>query len=278
MGVSESDDRVRRLGLSDLGHCRDLAASHGWGAEERTWRLLFAIGDVYGIDDPGGGLAGTVVSTPYGDDVAAIGMVLVAGHRQRQGLGERLMRHAMERAKTASLFLTATDAGRPLYERLGFRSTGLLTSYQGIVDGFPRGNRTAPAHPEDVQDIIKLDAKVFGATRAALVESLPSFCETLRVVRDGTDLVGYGGTWRNVDQLIVGPVLARDEEIALALVEEMARPGPLRLEVDTRHRGLTAWSEEHGLRPIFNTTIMEYGAPVAIDPSRLFLPVALALG
>jgi GNAT superfamily N-acetyltransferase len=49
-------------------------------------------------------------------------MVLVAARCEGRGLGRRIMAHAMARAGDAVLTLYATDRGRPLYERLGFRS------------------------------------------------------------------------------------------------------------------------------------------------------------
>ena len=86
------------------------------------------------------------------------------------------------------------------------------------------------------------------------------------------------GAWRNDDRVIVGPVIAQDTGTALALVDEVVPEGPIRLDIDHRHPELLAWAEERGLRPAFTTTIMEYGDPIANDPSRLYLPVAQALG
>ncbi|MFD0685922.1 GNAT family N-acetyltransferase [Actinomadura fibrosa] len=271
---------VRRLGPDDMAACRRLAVGRDWGPEEHKWGLLFAIGAVYGLDAPDGdGLAGTVVATPYGRDVAAISMVLVAERYERQGLGGRLMRHAIEHTDTASFCLTATPYGRPLYERLGFRSLCRCTTYTGVAHGLPDGSASAPAEPADLPDILALDTDVFGAPRTALIERLPSFCERFRVVRDAAGLRGFAGAWRNDETVVVGPVIARDPKTALTLVEETAPPGEkLRLDIDHRHPELFAWAEDHGLRPAFSTTIMEYGAPVRNDPERLFLPVAQALG
>ncbi|GAA1794307.1 GNAT family N-acetyltransferase [Actinomadura chokoriensis] len=272
------DGPVRLLGLGDLGACQRLAKDREWGREDRKWRFLFSVGNVYGVDDGDGGLAGTVVSTPYGKDVAAISMVLVAKRFERRGLGGRLMRHVMDNAGTASLCLTATDYGRPLYERLGFRTVGLCTAYQGVSDGPSKRNVSVPVEANDMPAVHALDTEVFGADRSHVVEGLPFFCETLRVVRDGTGIAGYGGAWRNGDRVLVGPVIARDAGTALALVDEIVPEGPVRLDVDHRHPELIAWAEDRGLRPAFTTAIMEYGAPIANDPSRLFLPVAQALG
>ncbi|MEU8796316.1 GNAT family N-acetyltransferase [Spirillospora sp. NPDC048819] len=272
------DGDVRLLGINDLGACQRLAEDREWGREDHKWRFLFSVGDVYGVEDGDGELAGTVVCTPYGKDVAAISMVLVAKRFERRGLGARLMRHAMDNCRTASICLTATEYGRPLYERLGFRSVGLCTTYKGVSDGPSGRGVSVPVEAADMAAVHALDTEVFGADRSQLVAGLPSFCETLRVVRGETGILGYGGAWRNDDRVVVGPVMAQDAETALTLVEEVVPEGPIRLDVDHRHPELIAWAEEHGLRPAFTTTIMEYGDPVANDPSRLFLPVAQALG
>jgi hypothetical protein len=44
---------VRRLTLDDLPACLDLAADREWPREEHKWRLLFAVGEVLGIVEPG---------------------------------------------------------------------------------------------------------------------------------------------------------------------------------------------------------------------------------
>ncbi|TMQ80901.1 GNAT family N-acetyltransferase [Actinomadura soli] len=269
---------VRLLGINDLPACQRLAEDRGWEREDRKWRFLFSVGDVYGIDDGNGELAGTVISTPYGKDVAAISMVLVAKRYERRGLGGRLMRHAMDNTDTASLCLTATDYGRPLYERLGFRSVGLCTAYKGVAEGLSKRGVTVPVEASDMPAVHALDTEVSGADRSELVKRLPSFCESFRVVRDGPGIAGFGGAWKNEDWFLVGPVIAQDTETALALVDEVVPPGQVRLDIDHRHPELIAWAEAHGLRPAFTTTVMEYGAPLTGDPSRLYLPVAQALG
>jgi hypothetical protein len=81
---------VRRLGPADLGAIVALAGDRGWPAEESKWRLMFAVSEAYGVDDPVGGLAGIVVLTNYGSELAAVGMMLVASRYGRQGLGRRL--------------------------------------------------------------------------------------------------------------------------------------------------------------------------------------------
>ena len=70
-------------------------------AEHSKWRLMFAVSEPYGVDDPAGGLAGIVVLTRYGHRLAAVGMMVVASRHGRRGLGRRLMQHVLTLASGA---------------------------------------------------------------------------------------------------------------------------------------------------------------------------------
>ena len=141
-----ADLPVRRLSVADLPACLDLAADRNWTREERKWRLLFEVSEVYGLDDPaGGGLAGAVVLTRYGLDLAAIGMMLVATRYGRRGLGSRLMTHALEQAAGAVVYLTATEFGRPLYQGLGFRALDVSVTHRGLLRAGPAAAGTVEA-------------------------------------------------------------------------------------------------------------------------------------
>jgi GNAT superfamily N-acetyltransferase len=112
---------VTRLGAAELPDCIALGQDRGWSPDPDRWQLLFEAGEVFGIRDPAGGLAGSVALTLYGPAFAAIGNMLVAARHERRGLGGALMAHALTQAGGAVTCLFATSYGRPLYERLGFR-------------------------------------------------------------------------------------------------------------------------------------------------------------
>ena len=70
---------IRRLGPADLKRCVALSLDRGWSAERAKWSLLLAASEVFGVEAPdGGGLAGAVVLTRWGPDLASVGMMLVA--------------------------------------------------------------------------------------------------------------------------------------------------------------------------------------------------------
>ncbi|MDH2429821.1 GNAT family N-acetyltransferase [Sphaerisporangium sp. TRM90804] len=282
-GMSVNDVPIRALDLGDLRDCLLLAVDRRWLPEEAKWRLLFDIGEVYGVDDPAGGLAGTAVVARYGPGLAAVSMVLVAARHGRKGLGRRLMLHVIERAAGATLFLTATEYGRTLYERVGFTEIGTVVTHTGPLAPLPADlacEGIRPARPDDVEAMVRLDAEASGAPRAELVSRLPAFAERVRVVeRDGA-VVGFGAAWRNVDNVVIGPVVAESTAMAVGLVSHLAAGvhGPVRLDLDDRHADLTAWAVGRGVAPAFSTALMVHGGPLPGRRDRLFTPVMVALG
>ncbi|MGN9842369.1 GNAT family N-acetyltransferase [Nonomuraea sp. H19] len=265
----------RRLTADDLDDCARLAKDRGWGPERHKWRLLFEIGEPYGIDAPDGdGLAATNILTCYGDDHATISMVLTASRYGRQGLARRLMEHVLERAGDRIVSLYATEYGRPLYERLGFRVVGRAAIHTGVFAGALSG-RTRPATPADLDAILALDAEVFGTDRSALLRRMFTFGEQVRVA-DG----GFGHCWRNDGNTVIGPVVAREEETARALIGDLAlgADGEVRMDFDLAHESMIAWAGEHGIGSPWPVSRMVRGGDLPGDPARQFLPFMQALG
>ncbi|GAA3250304.1 GNAT family N-acetyltransferase [Dactylosporangium siamense] len=274
-------DRIHCLTLDDLPDCLALAQDREWLPEEHKWRLLFDVGTVYGLRNEAGELVGTAILTRYGTRLAAISMVLVAARYGGRGLGRLLMQHALAEAGDATVFLNATEHGRPLYEKLGFVSVGTTYTHVGRFEpsAGPAGSR--PAVPGDLPAILKLDAEVNGADRSHLVERLPGFAEQLRVVVRGRAVSGYAGAWRNVDNVLIGPVLAATVNDAKTLIADLAATirGPVRLDLDDQYPQLREWATQHAVPVRNSTAVMVRGArPLPGDRGRWFIPVMQALG
>jgi GNAT superfamily N-acetyltransferase len=272
---------VQPLTLDDLPGCLALARDRQWRPEERQWRLLFAVGTVYGLRAGDGELAGAVVLTRYGRDLAAIGMLLVAARYGGQGAGRRIMDRALAEAGDATVFLNATGSGRPLYARLGFVPVGTTHTHVGefVPAGGAAGSR--PAEQGDLPAIRELDARCHGADRARLVRFLPGFTEHLRVVERHGFVTGYAGGWRADDHVMIGPVIAGRADDAKTLVADIAGAvaGPVRLDLADRHPQLRDWAIEHGLAfQAASTVMVRDGRPLPGDRARWFAPLMQALG
>ncbi|MFF3713385.1 GNAT family N-acetyltransferase [Streptomyces phaeochromogenes] len=278
---------IRRLTPRDLSACADLSENRGWPREEHKWGLLLTAGTGYGIDDPDGGLVTACVVTSYGPQdrpaLAAIGMVLVAERHARQGVGRRLMRHVVAELGTTPVTLHATPYGRPLYEELGFKATGRAEMVRGhFVPGGPASEvATRAATAEDLTAILRLDEEVFGTDRTHMIARLPAFADQLRVAEEDGRVIGYAAAWPNLDNHVVGPLIARDTETAKALIASLAAhvDGPLRTDIDVRHEELLTWVKERGLAPTGFNAVMTYGiAELPGDWTRRFAPLTVAAG
>ncbi|MEU0964360.1 GNAT family N-acetyltransferase [Streptomyces sp. NPDC005917] len=278
---------IRRLTPRDLTACADLSEDRGWPREEHKWRLLLTAGKGYGIDHPGGGLIAASVVTEYGPgerpDLAAIGMVLVAERHARQGIGRRLMHHIVSAMGTTPLTLYATPYGRPLYEELGFKTTGRSEMLSGhFPPGGPESRvATRAATAEDLGSILRLDEEVFGTDRTPLLARLPAFSDQLRVAVDGGRIVGYAAAWPNMDTHVVGPLIARNTETAKSLIVSLAAhtDRPLRTDIDIRHEELLAWAKDRGMASVAMNSVMTYGiTELPGDWTRRFAPLTVAAG
>jgi GNAT superfamily N-acetyltransferase len=271
---------IDRLAPAELDACIALARSRGWRPERRKWALLFEVGEVYGIRDPAGGLAGSVTLTRYGDGLAVVSMMLVAERFGRRGLGRRLMDHVLRQAGDATVFLYATPLGRPLYEQLGFRSLGAVTTSVGVFGGAAPGG-TRPATAADRAAIGALDAAASGADRTRLLDGYLELAEQLRVIERDGEVRGFAAAAANPDHIVVGPLVAPDLDAARTLIADVAAriDGAIRLDLDRRHDGLLEWAAAHGVAPQDTTWLMVHGdRELPGDRARLILPVMLALG
>jgi GNAT superfamily N-acetyltransferase len=291
---------VRRLGPGDLRHCVALSLDRGWSPERAKWSLLLEVSGAFGVDAPDGGLAGAAVLTRYGADLASVGMMLVAARHGRRGLGRALMDHLLGEAGDATVTLFATDLGKPLYEKLGFRTIRRNASFVGTFRADPHAAaptgatatrpattsadnskmRTRLAVDADMAAILDVDKAAFGADRSRLLHRLPTFANRLLVLETEDGVAGFAAAWRNDSATVIGPVVAPGGPAARRLITDLAAPirGRVRLDLDPDRPELPAWAVRHGLEPVARTAVMAHGDrnPPG-DLSRLFTPISVAL-
>ena len=142
------------------------------------------------VAEADGAIVGTGVATINGP-VAWIGTIWVDPAWRGRGLGTALTLATIEAAEGAgsrTLVLVATEAGQPLYERLGF---GVQTRYRileapGLASGAPDPG-IRPFRPSDLPAMIALDGAATGEDRAHLLTALAA-ADTTRCLEhaDGT--------------------------------------------------------------------------------------------
>jgi GNAT superfamily N-acetyltransferase len=207
-----------------------LKEQNGWNQLEMDWHRLLAL-EPEGcfVAEWHGKPVGTVCTTVF-DAVGWISMVLVdAGHRGT-GIGSALTRCAvdfLESRGVSGIRLDATQAGRPIYEKLGFVPEYRLARYEGI---FPVAGAADPVEtidlndPQHVERLAAWDRSLSGTNRRRFLEQLfGEWPEAVRVVQREGRIEGYMTVRPGSQALQIGPCLAT------------ARAGPALL-MDAAHR------------------------------------------
>jgi N-acetylglutamate synthase-like GNAT family acetyltransferase len=234
------------------------------------------------------------VVTRWGTDCAAIGMMLIASRYGGKGLGRALMEHGLRVAgEGTAVSLYATGAGKPLYDKLGFKPVRRSVAFRGQ---FRAGGRDAKAGARsgaagssgsvrvateaDLPAILTLDRATYGADRERILTRLPAFADRMVVHETSEGIVGYAAAWRTEPFMVIGPLVAQDGAAARRLVTDLAAHStvPIRLDLDPDRPELPGWVRGHGLMPTERTVFMTRGdlGPRGI-PERVFTPISVAM-
>ena len=225
-----------------------LSEEAGWNQTAEDWLLLIRLGRAFGIPGSEGRLVATGLALPYPSAFGWIGMVIVHGPYRRHGLATRLMERSLAELRDRGLvpFLDATPAGRPVYERMGFRAVEALTRWRGQGGG-PEAHDLPPL--VDVAEIAELDRSAFGVDRSAVLADLLARKGALSRRDPGGDGFLLARTGRTASY--VGPVVARETGTALRLLESALAEisGPVLVDVPDRQAEVNGLLAERGFGP-----------------------------
>ncbi len=259
-----------------------LSVEAGWNQVAADWRLMIDKGHAFGIRAPSGQWIATALVLPLGPAISWISMVLVTASARRQGFGTRLLDRCL--AETAqegvAAGLDATEFGRPVYLPLGFRDVYALSRWRlehgatSVVEA-PAGVRIRPASANDLPAILACDAARSGFRRDAILAHLMSRASSVAQVAERGDggLAGYVLGRDGHTALHVGPIVADDETIALALLgSAVGRAGQrVILDVPDTHQKIRAWLGSQGATAPRSFMRMVRGSfPPLEDASHLF--------
>jgi len=274
-----------------------LCRASRWNQTDREWQLFLTIAPKGAmVADLEGTVVGTAVTVPYEPGVAWIAMVLVDPARRGGGIGRALLRAAIDHAPAGSTAaLDATPAGRGLYLSLGFGDVWTMTRYRArrdrfepAVAGSAAGGVVEAASPRDLEDLVAVDRRAFGADRRAVIEwywrQAP---DRAWVSRDALDASGAGAVTGFAlarpghDADHVGPIVACSTAEAIALastaISHAAAPAVI-VDVPDRHAGLREWLTSRGFAVERPLTRMRRGSGVAGLPEHLFAIAGPELG
>ncbi len=114
-----------------------------------------------------GSLVGTAAYVSFGR-TGWLGGVAVDVSARGSGLGRALTEAALDAlGPHETVLLLASDAGRPIYERLGFEGEGMYRVFMSPDDAVPVGSFGTL----DRDTVLALDARVTGETRTLAIEA-----------------------------------------------------------------------------------------------------------
>jgi predicted N-acetyltransferase YhbS len=252
-----------------------------WPHRREDWQMMLALSDGTVVLDANGRVVGTILLTRFGQDCAAINMVIVDEAMRGHGLGRKLMERAFAFAGGRPLRLVATAEGLPLYRKLGFAECGTIRQHQGEVRLVAASRGVVLATGEEIAAIKRLDRDAFGADRSALIDRLASAGKFAVIRRDGV-VTGYAALRAFGRGEVIGPIVATSADEAKALIAFFAasRTGAfLRIDTDS-DSGLADWLEKIGLQYVGGGIAMSNYAPKKPDHARVrtFALASQALG
>ena len=251
---------IRGLTPADLDAAFALSSTAGWNQRREDWRMLLSLaphGAFTAVADDR--IVGTAIGINY-QVFGWIAMMLVDPAYRARGLGGQLLQAAMDAVPSnLPIRLDATPLGRPLYERYGFAEETSLTRLVAKSPARIHGRMDAVSHAteRDLPGILGADRDVFGADRRAVFEWSLADAPYARIIRSDHGPVAYsfGRRGRLFDQ--IGPVIARDEDQARAIVTSaMAEVAdrPVVIDAYDAYESFSEWLGSVGFvpeRPLF---------------------------
>ncbi len=161
-------------------------------------------------------LRGLITSMIH-SSTAIIGHLLVTAGNRGVGIGRSLLEHVLsilDSSGIESVITFSTEDGTSLYERMGFSKGPKVVSYGMNVTGpFPRLTTTEPVFPDDLDEVAAIDERLFGDSRANLLENLhadnPDLC---RKTVNGGVIDGYIFARRTPLGGDIGPWICRTHD------------------------------------------------------------------
>lgn len=251
MKAIEPSVKIRPMQQGDIEQAMRLKDLEGWNQTEQDWEMLLKLSSetcFVAVCDKE--VIGTITAVNYSNELAWIGMMLIAEKYRRKGIGSLLLNHNMKRLQEyKTIGLDATPLGRNVYIKLGFEEEYIISRMatsslpkQTITDS---GTFITPISSHDIQEIATLDKAVSGAVRTNLIELLSERYpeKALKLEKDGR-IAGYCLGRDGVKHNHLGPVIAlttKDAKTLLSAAMSRLVGQPVVIDVPVKKRQLLQW-------------------------------------
>ncbi|HEV8604619.1 MAG TPA: GNAT family N-acetyltransferase [Tepidisphaeraceae bacterium] len=280
---------ISRLEEWDLPEALRLSTQAGWNQTMEDWaRVHFAGEGSCFVGRANGEVVASGTLASYENECGWIGMMLVDARYRGRGFGRAMLGRLVGRVDELGLRwvgLDATEMGRPLYAKGGFRAVGGVDRWK-----ISRAHATLPItglrsfdSMADEEAVRRLDLAASGMDRGKLLSYLQREERGEFVVCEREAIVGFGASRPGRMGAYIGPVLADSAEIAAGIVSGLlerlapSRETPVFMDVP-RGSAITPWLIEQGFEVSRKLTRMVRGESRMGDGGKLFGIMSFALG
>ncbi len=226
MEKHHSSYEIKTLLLPDIGQAINLSNAEKWNQTKKDWELL--IGNPLNVclsAHNGGKIIGTATAINYKDEIAWIGMVLVAQEHRGNGISNMLLSGLFEKLKSCrSVKLDATPAGQPVYKKYGFKDEYLIHRMIAPCINLPLRTERLPLRQiftSDIEAVVEFDRKIFGADRKQLIHYLVNnFSNNCWMLISHRQITGIALGRKGNHYYQIGPVMALNAELAKMLISK----------------------------------------------------------
>jgi GNAT superfamily N-acetyltransferase len=256
----------------DISDFLTLAIAEGWVAE--PWEFAFLLGafpeGCFCMRDCDGKGIAFVTSLQH-EKSGWIGNLIVAEGFRGKGLGEALFRKAMEALQgvgVATFWLTASNSGKSLYEKFGFKSLDTVIRWSGT--GRKRNAlQTRHTHSaEPLSSVSWLDSQAWGDHRESLLAATIGRGHLLLESSGFMVIQPCGGAMQ------FGPFSAQDsgdaEYIFLCALGTVPQETRVYIDAPLSNRSAVRLFNRRGMRITGSTELMYAGAKPDYRPEMLF--------
>jgi GNAT superfamily N-acetyltransferase len=220
---------IRLFESHDIDFAVAQTSREGWDATCELFETLLAH-DPHGcfIAEQENQRTGMITTTMYRRS-AWIGNLITLPQHRRQGVGRRLMTHAMKhlsRQGVHTIRLEADPPGVGLYRRLGFTEefeSLRFTCRRPVIAGGPSARRL---HQNDLAEIAAFDAEIFGDDRREMLEMLLEQSRAAYWTSSRSAVCAYAMALPSAAGIRIGPWVASDREAAEEVFKAVLRDVP----------------------------------------------------
>ena len=281
--MNAAEFQLRAMTTADVDAAVQLALAQGWRNRSLFYEFVLrvpAAQALVGVVD--GRVVATGLATVNGP-VGWLGAIIVSAEFRGRGFGRAMTEELMRRLRAAgceTLSLEATDQGRPMYERMGFR---LATRYHQLQADHlderplpPPGAHVRPLRRADLPAVCALDRLATAEDRSAALEVLAE-AGGWALDRDGS-LAGFLLPAERAYGVVIAP-RPEDGLYLLDLHRFLVPPGA-HVRAGVPHEHEAAWRElqSRGWQETWRAPRMLQGPDIPWRPEWIWGQINSAMG